>query len=165
MTFYILGQFWDFVASRLLLNPIILDRQSNPNSIIHVRERNFGRPSTIWQSRTSSIKGPLDGSRQARRRSKPVKRNLSRFNRCSTGAFAHACAPSYAGEISGPAIQRLEILKHIFNRCAAGARNFERMFAHKIIRPAFRLALQTFTSEGFHSKNLQSNLPSHPIRI
>jgi len=35
----------------------------------------------------------------------------------------------------------------------------------KIIRPAFRLALQGFTSEGFHPENLQSNLPSHPKRI
>jgi len=132
---------------------------------INVRKRNFGRPSTIWQSRTSSIKGPLEGSRQARRRSKPAKRNLSRFNRCSTGAIARACAPSYAGETSGSAIRELETLKHIFDRRTTGARIFEHMCAHKTLRPVFRLALQRFTSEGFHLENLQSNLPSHPNRI
>jgi len=88
-----------------------------------------------------------------------------RFNRCSTGAFARACALSFVGEISGYAVRKLETLKHIFDRRAAGARNSEHLYAHKIIRPAFRLALQGFTSEGFHSENLQSNLPSHPKRI
>ena len=130
-----------------------------------VRERNFGRTSTIWQSRTSSNKGPLEGSRQARRRLKPTKRNLSRFNRCSTGAFARACALSFVGEISGYAVWKLDTLKHIFDRRATGARNSEHLCAHKIIRPAFRLALQGFTSEGFYPENLQSNLPSHPKRI
>ncbi len=75
---------------------------------IHVRERNFGRPFTIWQSRTSSNKGPLEGSRQTRRRSKPAKRNRSRFNRCSTGASARACAASYAGEITDPQFEDLK---------------------------------------------------------
>jgi hypothetical protein len=104
---------------------------------IKVRERNFGRPSTIWQSRTSSNKGPLEGSRQARRRLKPTKRNLSRFNRCSTGAFARTCAPSYVGEISGPAVQKLETLKHIFDRRATGAWNFEHLCEHKLSDPRF----------------------------
>jgi len=119
-------------------------------TMMNVREQNFGRPSTIWVSRTSSIKGPLEGSRQARRRSKPAKRNLSRFNRCSTGAIARACAPSLAGETSGSAIRKLETLKHISDRRATGTQTFEHMCTHKIIRPVFWLALQRFTSEGFH---------------
>jgi len=50
---------------------------------MYVREQNFGRPFTIWQSRTGSNKGPLEGSRQvqhgricARMRTKLRRRDL-----------------------------------------------------------------------------------------
>jgi len=83
--------FWNFDPSKNLIN---------------VRERNFGRPSTIWQSHTSSIKGPLEGFRQACRRSKLTKRNLSRFNRCSTGAIARLAASARSP------VPRYQNLKH-----------------------------------------------------
>ena len=81
------------------------------------------------------------GSRQACRGSKPALRNLTehqhRFNRCTTGASAHACSQSNTGENSSSVKRKLETLKHFSDRHTTGARTFARMCALYSSEPSF----------------------------
>ncbi len=74
--------------------------------------------------------------------------------------FAHMCAILSACQSPGSVNQKLETLKHFFNRRSTGA---SKNFAHVrslTLQPG--LSSQKFTSEDFLLKNLQSNFYSLP---
>jgi hypothetical protein len=102
---------------------------------INVRVRNFGQPSTILLSRTSSNKGPLVGPV----RHEGVLVGLSGapgtqahisiehkhlFNRSAPGASVWTWAHRYA---SGLLNRKLETHKHFVNRRAPGATNLRNL--------------------------------------
>jgi len=100
---------------------------------IHVHEQNFGRPSMIWQSRTSSNKGSIRGLvRCARVLNQLSGTSLNTNTGSIDEAQAHLCA--HAQEVtlartSGSVKRKLETHKHIFNRHTTGARTLARLCA------------------------------------
>jgi len=125
------------------------------HSYIYVREQNFGWPSMIWQSHTSSNKGSIRHVRHARVLFQASGTSLITNTGSIGAARAHLRAHAHqrnAGQNSDSVKQKLETHKHILNRCTTGARTIAHRCVVYPVDRSFGLPYKSLPLEVFFLK-------------